>query len=256
MQQGQRVMSDSNPYAPPSIVDDPPLRQRLWYVEGTRIFVSNGAVLPRIELETGETGEHLVATVKDYTRAPLPWILAMMIAIGSAGFLGKFVPGWTVILGLTLAGMVFTKIGGSFLPRAFSLQTIRFQIGRSPASNRRRIRHMLISVAIIIGTLSLAIAIAFWPSKANGHQVALTCLAVITVGLISAAIYYSVTRRDIRMLSGPYGWVILKGACPLALSALMEIERTIDEAPSVSEPEPPDQMDPQTSHKNGPDLSV
>lgn len=231
-------MNDSNPYAPPSIIN-PPVCGRLWYVEGTRIFVSNGAVLPRIELETGETGEHLIATNKDYTKAPPPWILGMMIAIGSAGFLGNLLPGWTVILGLALVGMVFTKIGGRFLPTAFSIQVIRFQVARSAASNRRRIRHVLISIAIVIGTLSVAVAIAFTPSKASGHEVALTCLAIIAVGLVSAAIYYSVKRRDIRMHPGPHGWVILKGACPLALSALLEIGRTI-----------------QTSQKNGPDFSV
>ncbi len=233
-------MIDPNPYAPPEIIDEPPGGINLWYVEGNKIFVRDGAILPRIELETGETGEHLVATKRDFTKFPIFWPVGLFIIIGTISFFGKTVPAWMTIAGAAVIGMVFTQISHRWLPASFSIRTIRFHVGRSPASNRIRNRHILISFSIFMGSLVLAVAIANLRWQIDGHALALICLGIGAAGSFAAGAYHLLTRRDIRMSAGPNEWVILKGASPMALTSLQEFERT-HKASSTSEPESPDQ---------------
>ena len=47
-------MSDSNPYAPPAVTESEAPSSLTWQVQGNALLVKNGAVLPQIDLETGE----------------------------------------------------------------------------------------------------------------------------------------------------------------------------------------------------------
>ena len=58
-----------NPYAPPETSGEVSPLQEQWYTEGTVVYVSDGAALPAIDLETGEISQDLIEVHRKFAIA-------------------------------------------------------------------------------------------------------------------------------------------------------------------------------------------
>ena len=44
---------DTNPYAPPCVAESEAPSTRYWYVDGIHLMAKHGAILPKVDLDTG-----------------------------------------------------------------------------------------------------------------------------------------------------------------------------------------------------------
>jgi hypothetical protein len=141
------MRQDPNPYAPPAAADDGSRANRQWQLDGISLLARNRAVLPKVDLDTGEHGLpmsaiHLASPSKAPVAAVVPGLLSGMIVFCVIAF--DFSP---VVLATAIVAMIFgwrlvavrTGNDGKMVAWAFMSES------RAKALNRRRrIRSWLI----------------------------------------------------------------------------------------------------------------
>lgn len=224
-------MNDSNPYAPPAGSESfAPENLPPWQVEGIAVLVRDGAVLPRIDLETGDESPELVERKRKVVKGH--WSLSLMSV---APALYQFIPGsmrtWEGVP-FWLPMVVFFGIWliAYFVIITTVVHRMTFVTYCHPVAEARRNRNrhlrtglFILSTALLIGPLIIGATLSLSLDFANiiGGAVA-GILGMLTISLWQ---YYD--RPKIHMTARSDGRVRLGGIHDSALRRL-ETGKTTD----------------------------
>jgi hypothetical protein len=211
----------SNPYSPPT-VDEPEAEQRdfPWYVAARGIHVQDGAVLPEIDLLTGEEGVHLlpVSHAVNVTKGKTPRFLTIIlfVVVGAVVAIDLPLP-WTIASAAGAAGLISFLFRKSYPRISFTF----FSSGTAkPAANTKGILRLLEIAAMVAAFGSLALLqiyewgwLGFFVFMFLSHLVAKRREKATTRGL------------EVREAGGAPGWVRIGGAHPAALAKLDAIQK-------------------------------
>jgi len=225
----------NNPYAPPETRGEAPPRQGDWYTEGTTIFVADGAVLPAIDLETGEISENLIEVRRKFAIAGATIMIWGMIP----GLFNLLPREWRQQFRATgndhyilLAAVVvlFLLHAGIALTRPSLLgQCVRFTTHRNAEQERKRKRSKILLVIwfclSLLGPVSvlLFIILDIRPINASLPSI-ITVMAISVASMLAAAIWQWFHQPQIRLKGFSGKWLRVHGACDAALAHLRKIE--------------------------------
>jgi hypothetical protein len=222
-------MSDDNPYTPPASLEDPATNDpAFWYTAGRALYVRNGAALPPVELETGQTGRDLAPEVQQSHEER--WTTWNLITIGLGSFIlarvirvyewplfpfSLLVP---VIVILTLR-LIFFR----FTPARHA--TISFTLYRSPSTTEKRRRS---ARARNFYKVILAIT-GFAPWLATHPDTHTAAIILLFVGLITWRVARRLRNREPLLFRAPEshdanGWLRIGNVHPIAMKKLVAIE--------------------------------
>jgi len=205
----------TNPYAAPSDISSPAFGPSyLWQIDGIGLLVRNGAVLPRIDLESGSEDAALVEATQKFTKGH--WSMAFMgIVMPLFQFAPRSFKDWkglpmwasfVIVFGVWLIayGIIFY-----FLSKRF-----RFTIYRDPTVEARRKRNRNIRAVLYF----LAFALMFLPSlllftaSSRTHYGAIVAAIVVgLIGMVANALWQYYDRPKIHMSLAEDGWLKLGG---------------------------------------------
>jgi hypothetical protein len=225
----------TNPYAAPSDLNGPATGPSdLWQIDGIGLLVAHGAVLPKIDLESGREDPALVEVRRKFTK--VHWSMGFM-AMGPTMFQfipktsrrWEGVPPWIlpmVFMGLWLIiclVVIFT------LTRRFSFTTyVR------PVTEARRRRNRNIHIALYI--LSMAVVISpmgygLASSAVVRLEDSFIFVLVGLIGVIATSLWHYLDRPKIRMTLEASGWLRLAGVHFNAIRRLEDWREETREAP-------------------------
>ncbi|MBX3743276.1 MAG: hypothetical protein KF712_19985 [Akkermansiaceae bacterium] len=211
----------TNPYTPPA-VEEPAAEQRdfPWYVAARGIHVQDRAVLPEIDLITGEEGGHLVPVshAVNITKGKTPRFLSIILLVMVGAIVAIDLPlAWSITCAVGAAGIASLAFRKSHPRVTFTF----FSIGTGkPAAPGK----VIFRVAEILFFFT-----------------ALACLALLQINewsWIGTFVFLFLSQRmakrrekittrglEIREAGGVTGWVRIGGAHPAALAKLDEIQK-------------------------------
>jgi hypothetical protein len=225
----------NNPYAAPSDLSTPnngPSHQ--WWIDGVRLVVAHGAVLPKIDLETGSEDPSLEEVRRKFAKAH--WSMALM-GIGPVVF--KFVPKapqWREDFPLwSIPGVYF----GTWLIIGFVIFfTLTRRVTFTTYTNReteiRRKRNRNIRIALYFLSFAALISpVGFVFSGSTGIQFADFdgLLFAGLIGVIATTFWQYYDRPKIHMTLAGDGWVKLKG---VHFNAIRRLETWNSQPPEIS----------------------
>ncbi len=215
------MIGEANPYTPPA-VDEPAAEQTdsAWRVEAGCIHLQDGAVLPEIDLLTGEEGGHLlpVAHAVNITKGKTPRFLAIIMFVVVGIIIGIDLPlHWSIACAAGAVGLIALLFRKSY-PRV----TFTFSSSGTarPAANTK----------IVLRVLEIAFFVAAIGSLALLQFNSWAFIGFFVFGFLSQRM----TRRregtttrglEIREAGGAPGWVRIGGAHPTALAKLDDIQK-------------------------------
>lgn len=228
-------MSTHNPYAPPESRGEAPPRQGDWYTEGTTIFISDGAALPAIDLETGEISDHLIEVKRRFAIAGATIGLWGMIP----GLRNLFPKEWRhqllptgddlVILIAALLVLFILHCYIAISRPSLLGKCVRFTTYRNAELERKRKRSktllviwFCISVLGPVGVL-LYIILGIGPISTSLPSI-ISVMTISVASMLAAAIWQWFHLPKIRFKGFSGKWLRVHGACDGALAHLRKIE--------------------------------
>ncbi len=225
----------TNPYAAPTDPSGPAAASHLWQIEGIGLLVSDGAVLPEIDLEFGIGGPALVEVRRKFTKAH--W---------STGFMGLFALMFQLIPrplrswdghAFWVSLIVFFGVWlGLYLLIFLTLnRRVRFTTYVDPAAEARRKRNR--NICGVIYTVSMAFVIlpllvlVFHPHLSALPDTWILVVILGVIGMIACAYWQYQTRPRIHMTLEANGWLRLGGVHPDAIRRLEEWKEDHRETP-------------------------
>jgi hypothetical protein len=133
-----------NPYTPP-VVEEPAAEPRdfPWYVAARGIHVQDGAVLPEIDLLTGEEGAHLlpVAHTVNVTRGKTPRFLTIILFVVVGAVVAIDLPWpWSIACAAGAGGLISLLVRKSYPRVNFTFFT---SCTARPSANTRIVLRVL-----------------------------------------------------------------------------------------------------------------
>ena len=231
-------MSDENPYLPPASLEDPAAHDpAFWYTAGRALYVRDGAELPQVELETGQTKD-LTPEIQQFR--PERWTTWNLISIGIGSFILARIIGvesWPLFpLPLILPVIVIIALRLIFFRvAAKGQQTFSFTLYRSAdtVANRSKAAKARNFYKLALALTGFAPWLATYP---NTHTAA---IIVLFIGLITWRVAREMRKRDPLLFRLPEsydseGWVRIGNIHPRAAKKLSAIENRDD--PATEEP--------------------
>ncbi|WAC19189.1 hypothetical protein OVA24_18335 [Luteolibacter sp. SL250] len=212
---------ESNPYTPPA-VEEPTAEPRdfPWYVAARGIFVQNGAVLPEVDLLTGEEGGHLhpVTHRVNLTKGKFPDLQTILMIAVIAGIVAADLPKHWMVISASgtayLTNLIFRKKHPQVNFTFFSLSEAK------RASAGKTILLVAEALLLLAGIGSLAfIEMEGWSWA--GFIVCILC----SHGVSKHRKEITTRGLEIREAGGAPGWVRIGDAHPAALAKLDEIQK-------------------------------
>ncbi|WP_035615874.1 hypothetical protein [Haloferula sp. BvORR071] len=208
---------EENPYAPSKadpIMEAPAAHG--WELHEGQLRVESGAILPMVDLYSGEIAETMTL-MRIAVRRRSRWPLYLLIV----GFAMLAIPGGsenaTVFFSLGVVGLVARSVGMVFSPAAY------IQIFLTKGTRRRQLRHRLRVLILAGGAFGVAIAAGFLDRTAPAARgVAPVMLGVFSLLLLAALVMW--LRREVLYYGErSRGFFRVRGIHPEALRALEEI---------------------------------
>jgi hypothetical protein len=230
----------NNPYAAPSELSTPCNGPSdLWQIDGIGLLVANGAVLPKIDLETGlenpslEEKERLVTKIHWVSRG---WFLlcipmfASLSFIRDEGMMSDRLPLW--ISTAVIYGGAFILFGIVAILLKPLNQQLNFTTWVDPLTERRRNRkhhiRSFLYVFCIVALIYPLVSLTMQPSPSSGKL--LGGAIVAAVGMLALGIWQYYDRPKIHMTFAADGWVKLKG---VHFDAIRRLETWNSQPPEV-----------------------
>jgi hypothetical protein len=223
-----------NPYTPPTVqeaVTEP--GDAIWYVSEHAIHVRDGALLPRVDLQTGSTDPALAVVGRKYVIAH--WSMSS-IGLGPLLFLILLkLKKWDAIP----AGISITIISTIWLTAYLMIyltltRRVTFTTYAQPTEEARRKRNRNIRGTLYPLSLVLLVSSMYLLSKDTtaDQTTALTGVIVLSViVLIALSLWQYKERPTIIMSMGSNGWLKLAGVHPDAIRHMEKQDTTHTEIP-------------------------
>lgn len=236
-------MNDENPYRPPVSLEDPAAHDpAFWYTAGRALYVRDGAELPQVELETGQT-QDLTPEIQQFREER--WTTWNLISIGLGSFILARVTGvetWDFFpLPLILPVIAILALRLAFFRfAAKDRRTFSFTLHRSAftIANRSKATKARTFYKVALALTGFAPWLATYP---NTHTAA---IILVFIGLITWRVARQMRKRDPLLFRLPEsydaeGWVRIGNIHPRALKKLTAIENrdeVSEEIPSTDAP--------------------
>ena len=214
------MMDKANPYAPPQTPD----AGELWYPKGTAVMVRDGAVLPPIDLETGEEDDGLIQVTRRFSKAH--W--SSHLYIGTLPFV-QFLP-WRESL-VAPATIVFAVIFLALVGVGIAtMRRWRFRLHVDALRERRRKRRVVIQKALALVSVLLMLILPATAITTGGNmsdnltQLFAVLLLIGLACLAGCGIWQYLTRPRIYLSGGKNGWVRIGSVSQVALKKLESVK--------------------------------
>ena len=218
-------MSDSNPYAPPSVAEPQASSSLTWQVQGNALLVKNGAVLPPIDLETGEHTLEMKCAQRVLETAGSVLFVKMIILGGISVIFTRF---FRMELAATVAVLAALSLVVSRLSALRGPSHERIVISEFFDENRFRMRGRRRKWRFVaIGAIcALMMANPFLISRFNPDYTMIVVGLFLSgvVLLIGLAVWAVRDQSSARTLAGPPGWMRIAPVHPQALAFLNNLE--------------------------------
>ncbi len=208
------MSAENNPYAPPAATGDDGIALRQWQLDGASILARNRAVLPKVDLETGEhdlpvAPVHLASASK----APVAAIASGLLTAGfvffalflDANAVSVFIAVLAIIAGLRLAALR-TGNEGRMVAWAFFSETRAKGLKR-----RRKIRSRLL-LGCALGYL--------WLTLTDFGNASPVLLPAFFLGIIAHMVWGIIDRPKVRAITVDRNWLRISPIHPRALGFL------------------------------------
>ncbi|MEO5917843.1 MAG: hypothetical protein ABIS50_26660 [Luteolibacter sp.] len=215
-------MTDPNPYAPPATLDPEAPSSLLWQLDGTTLLVKNSAVLPRVDLETGETTGEMKAVRRILQRnSGLFPILRVVIVVAVIRFLPDSFHDNPLLLYLALFGVFFLLKQGQALRGNPSQRIFIWEFVGPRTQHGRMVRNKWRIAIYLLGMTSLLTS--FVPSLTRDLEVGFRSggFAIILINLI----WRLIDRPKARTQAGPPGWLKISPIHHDAVSFLSPLQK-------------------------------
>ncbi len=216
-------MNDPNPYAA-STASDPPIASDLWwYTEGTAVYARDGAVLPAVELETGDSEVGLIAVSRKFTKYSQANTLPLVFFSVFPVLFNRIVHWWgltTVINCIVVWGAQW--LIGKFAPE-WRTKRLKIQVFKHERHVRKEKKEKWIRAVGFILSAGLMISSVPLYTKFGESWVALVLMLGFS-GIIGSGIYSYLHRPKVHLSSTTKGWMRLGNVSQIALVKLREFE--------------------------------
>ncbi|MEO8614368.1 MAG: hypothetical protein ABI600_04445 [Luteolibacter sp.] len=217
-------MSETNPYAPPKVAEPESTSLRYWQCYGARVMARNGAMLPKVDLETGGSEGEMTAVARTYQVAGAGRFMRVVLLIGVYMIARNF-------LQITGPWLLWGVIGGSVVLNW--LIRIRGTTGgmitvwefREAAREHRRKLRQRWRNRLLMLSLSLMILTSL-PAQIT-NQMGFPGLMFFFSGFGLLVVYTGwafIDRPKTRSESGPAGWLRIRNVDPEAMVKLRLLE--------------------------------
>lgn len=229
----------TNPYAAPSDISGPTTGpSHLWQVEGIGLLVAHGAVLPKVDLESGSEEASLVEVTRKFTKAH--WSMGFM-GLGPMMFLivPRLLKKWDTIPSGVSFGIAVMILSVAWLAVYLLILlplTLRlsFTTYVHPATEARRKRNTNIRGVLYFLSFTILISpLGFVFANSNILQSA-GLFGILLLGFISViavSLWRYQDRPKIRMALESNGWLRLTGVHFNAIRRLEDWRTEQQEAP-------------------------
>lgn len=215
-------MNPDNPYAPPATAEPEAPSSLLWQLDGVSLFVKNNTVLPKVDLETGETTGDLKAVRRILrVRAGSSAILRVIIIVVAIQFIpytGRHNP-FLLFLGLFVVMFLFKQ--GQAL-RANPARRVLIWEFAGPRTQRGRLVRNKWRVAIyVLGLVSILTSFVPSLSYDQEQQFRFGGFAILLINLVWRVIDLPKARAQ----AGPPGWLKISPVHPEAVRFLSHLQQ-------------------------------
>ena len=221
-------MNESNPYAPPQVAELEAQVSRCWLLQGDSLLVKNGAVLPRVDLETGfseHDGELHIHKVT-HQRFSLSSLFTMLLAFASYwatkslfdfGVFQFFPLIWIFFFVFSR----FTSLSG----KGSKLSTIWFFVDAQRYKRKKRRRHIRLAV-MAISMLVLIPLFVHYSSDFDDFDTQITLL-FLGIGIFFAiGIWHALDRFKLTLKYHSDDWLKIASIHPKARAFFEDLEMT------------------------------
>lgn len=215
-------MADSNPYAPPAILEPEAQSSLLWQLDGSGLLVKNSAVLPRVDLETGETTGDMKTVRRILQLSGGSFSIMRVVAIV---VVLRFIPDrWhdnPLLLYLGLFAVLFLLKQGQALRGNPSQRIFIWEFAGPRTQHGRLARNKWRTSLSLLGTVS--IVASFIPSLTldQQHGFLFGGIAIVLINMIWGLI----DRPKARTQAGPPGWLKISPIHQDAVSFLSHLQQ-------------------------------
>ncbi len=215
-------MTDPNPYAPPATVEPENSSSLLWQLDGTGLLVKNSAVLPKVDLETGETtGEMKAVRRMLQLHGGSFSILRVVIIIVALQFMPNHWKSNPFLLFLGLFGVMFFLKQGQALRANPSQRIFIWEFAGPRTQNGRMVRNKWRTAISLLGIGS--IFVSFVPTLPLDLEQWLRFggIAIVLINMI----WRLIDRPKPRTQTGPPGWLRISPIHQDAVSFLSHLQQ-------------------------------
>ncbi len=205
----------TNPYAAPSDLSSPTTGpSHLWQIEGIGLLVAHGAVLPKVDLESGSEDPALVEVRRKFAKAH--WSMGFM-GFGPMMFMivPRLLKKWDVApFGITMIVLSVAWLAVYLLILLTLTRRLSFTTYVPPAAEARRKRNRNLRGALYFLSIAAMICpMGFAFTNPMGVRFAdlIGLIFVGLIGMIATALWQYQDRPKIRMALESNGWLRLTG---------------------------------------------
>jgi len=227
-------MSDENPYSTPNRENPLASGAAPWHTDGTTIYVSDGAVLPAIDLDTGEASEDLIEVRRKFSVAKTTlglWgVLVCLVNLLPTEWKHAFDTNndnFGILIGAFLTLLAAHLVVVCWRPKLLG-KCVRFRTFETPRTQKKAQRARLVFLLWTFFSVSCCIVPALIYAKTRGMtgQMNLVHGGMIAGGasLFASIAWLSSRVSKIRFKGFSGKWLRVTGACDEALAHLRKIE--------------------------------
>jgi hypothetical protein len=218
-------MSEPNPYAPPKVDESEAPSAIYWQCYGERVLARNGAMLPKVDLETGASDDEMTSVARSYQAAGAGHVFKIAMFVGIYFFAQALFENdsewllWTLVGASIVMGWLGRLRGGQ--TGAITIWEFRETVRERRRQIRRKIRIGLLAGSFLLMILGPSLLLSSGPFHAAW------VLRLITTGLVlllANALWAMFDRPSTRSESGPDGWLRIRKVHPAAMAKLRKIE--------------------------------
>jgi hypothetical protein len=218
-------MSEPNPYAPPKVDESEAPSAIYWQCYGERVLARNGAMLPKVDLETGASDDEMTSVARSYQAAGAGHVFKIAMFVGIYFFAQALFENdsewllWTLVGASIVMGWLGRLRGGQ--TGAITIWEFRETVRERRRQIRRKIRISLLAGSFLLMILGPSLLLSSGPFHAAW------VLRLITTGLVlllANALWAMFDRPSTRSESGPDGWLRIRKVHPAAMAKLRKIE--------------------------------
>ena len=218
-------MSETNPYAPPTVTEPEASSTLYWQTDGAGVLARNGAMLPKVDLETGVADGEMTAVSRNYQAAGVGQVFRILLLIAVFALAKS-------VFDIDEDWLLWGLIGGSVLLswlmqlRGKHRGTITIWEFREAARERRRKlrgkwRAGLLFLSFFLMVAGPTLLVNTGPFHSQWGLRLVSC----GMGLFVANVIWSMMdRRKSRLTAGPPGWLRITRVDPQALAELAGLE--------------------------------